>query len=116
MKKRILVVEDDVPLAEGLRMNLELEGYEPIVCRSAEHAEVGDVALQLLGIVVVVERDDVAVAVDDLVAILDAGAYGAVMASNYNRRPMAAEVLVESSGWRRIRRRQTIEDLLRWDE
>lgn len=39
MKKRILVVEDDVPLAEGLRMNLELDGYKPIVCRSAEHAE-----------------------------------------------------------------------------
>lgn len=39
MKKRILVVEDDVPLAEGLRMNLELDGYEAVVCRSAEHAE-----------------------------------------------------------------------------
>jgi len=39
VKKRILVVEDDVPLAEGLRMNLELEGYEPVVSRSAEHAE-----------------------------------------------------------------------------
>ncbi len=54
--------------------------------------------------------------VGDRLAIRDTGAYGAVMASNYNRRPMAAEVLVESSGWRRIRRRQTIEDLLRWDE
>ncbi|MFN8178198.1 MAG: response regulator transcription factor [bacterium] len=38
MKKRILVVEDDVPLAEGLRMNLELEGYEAVLVRSAEHA------------------------------------------------------------------------------
>ena len=54
MKKRILVVEDDVPLAEGLRMNLELEGYEPIVCRSAEHAEVvwreGGVSFVLLDV------------------------------------------------------------------
>ncbi len=48
----------------------------------------------------------------DLMAILDAGAYGAVMASNYNRRPMPAEVLVESGTWSVIRRRQTIDDLL----
>ena len=33
--------------------------------------------------------------VGDLIAILDAGAYGAVMASNYNRRPLPAEVLVD---------------------
>ena len=55
-------------------------------------------------------------AVGDVLAIRDTGAYGSVMASNYNRRPMAAEVLVEPDGWRRIRRRQTIDDLLRWDE
>jgi diaminopimelate decarboxylase len=48
----------------------------------------------------------------DLVAIYDAGAYGAVMASNYNRRPMPAEVLVEGGAWRVIRRRQTVHDLL----
>lgn len=52
------------------------------------------------------------VAVGDAVVIFDAGAYGSVMASNYNRRPMAAEVLVESGGWRVVRRRQTIDDLL----
>jgi len=54
--------------------------------------------------------------VGDRLVIRDTGAYGAVMASNYNRRPIAAEVLVEASGWRRVRRRQTIDDLLRWDE
>ena len=48
----------------------------------------------------------------DLFAILDAGAYGAVMASNYNRRTMPAEVLVEGTQWSVIRRRQTIDDLL----
>jgi diaminopimelate decarboxylase len=48
----------------------------------------------------------------DLFAVLDAGAYGAVMASNYNRRPMPAEVLVDGSQWSVIRRRQTIDDLL----
>jgi diaminopimelate decarboxylase len=48
----------------------------------------------------------------DLFAVLDAGAYGAVMASNYNRRTMPAEVLVDGGGWTVIRRRQTIDDLL----
>jgi len=50
--------------------------------------------------------------VGDLMAVLDAGAYGAVMASNYNRRPMPAEVLIENGNWSVIRRRQTIDDLL----
>jgi diaminopimelate decarboxylase len=50
--------------------------------------------------------------VDDLVAILDTGAYGAVMASNYNRRLLPPEVLVEGGGWRIIRRRQTLDDVL----
>jgi diaminopimelate decarboxylase len=55
------------------------------------------------------------VEVGDLVAIRDAGAYGAVMASNYNKRPIAAEVLVEDGRARLIRRRQTIDDMLQWD-
>lgn len=50
--------------------------------------------------------------VDDLVAILDTGAYGAVMASNYNRRLLAPEVLVDDGHWRMIRRRQTLDDVL----
>jgi len=54
--------------------------------------------------------------VGDLLAICDTGAYGAVMASNYNRRPMAAEVLVEHESWRVVRRRQTIDDMMQWDE
>lgn len=48
----------------------------------------------------------------DLYAVMDLGAYGFVMASNYNRRLMAAEVLVENGAARLIRRRQTIDDLL----
>ncbi len=50
--------------------------------------------------------------VGDLMAVLDAGAYGAVMASNYNRRTLPAEVLVENGKWSVIRRRQTIDDIL----
>jgi len=48
----------------------------------------------------------------DLVALLDAGAYGMAQSSNYNSRPRAAEVLVEGSSFRLIRRRETIADLL----
>jgi len=50
--------------------------------------------------------------VGDLVAIGDAGAYGSAMASNYNRRPLPPEVLVDGGGWRVIRRRQTLDDML----
>ena len=49
----------------------------------------------------------------DLVAILDAGAYGSAMSSNYNFRPRAAEVLVESGASRLVRRRESYDDLVR---
>ena len=48
----------------------------------------------------------------DLVALLDAGAYGMVQSSNYNTRPRPAEVLVEGNRARVIRRRETMADLL----
>jgi len=48
----------------------------------------------------------------DLVAVLDAGAYGMSLASNYNSRPRAAEVLVEGRRARLIRRRETVADML----
>src|SRR5437588_7105287 len=49
----------------------------------------------------------------DLLAIMSAGAYGFVMASNYNSRPLPAEVLVHGDKVRLIRERQTWEDLVR---
>ena len=49
----------------------------------------------------------------DLLAILSAGAYGFVMASNYNSRPLPAEVLVRGDKFTLIRKRQTWEDLVR---
>ena len=48
----------------------------------------------------------------DLIAIFSAGAYGMVMASNYNTRPRAAEVLVALRQSRLVRRRETYEDLV----
>jgi diaminopimelate decarboxylase len=47
------------------------------------------------------------------VAILDAGAYGAVMSSAYNARPVAAEVMVDGSNWSVIRAREGHADLWR---
>ncbi|BCX02544.1 MAG: diaminopimelate decarboxylase [Candidatus Roseilinea sp.] len=47
----------------------------------------------------------------DLLAIHHAGAYGMSMASNYNTRPRAAEVLVVDGMWKVIRRRESLEDL-----
>jgi diaminopimelate decarboxylase len=48
----------------------------------------------------------------DLVALLSAGAYGAVMSSQYNSRPRAPEVLVEGDRFTVVRRRETLEDLV----
>jgi diaminopimelate decarboxylase len=58
------------------------------------------------------DREMPALEVGDLVAIRDAGAYGSAMASNYNRRPLPAEVMVDAGEWRVIRRRQTVDDML----
>ncbi|MEW6322889.1 MAG: diaminopimelate decarboxylase [Acidobacteriota bacterium] len=56
------------------------------------------------------------VEVGDLVAIRDAGAYGAVMGSSYLRRPLPPEVLVDAGTFRVIRRRQTLDDMLRLED
>ena len=48
----------------------------------------------------------------DLLALMSAGAYGFAMASNYNTRPRAAEVLVDGAGYTIVRRRETYEDLV----
>jgi diaminopimelate decarboxylase len=50
--------------------------------------------------------------VGDLFAVLDVGAYGSAMASNYNRRLMPAEVLIANGTPTVIKRRQTIDELL----
>jgi diaminopimelate decarboxylase len=52
----------------------------------------------------------------DKLAILHAGAYGAVMGSTYNARPRPPEVLVESTLFRVVRRRETWDDLVALEE
>jgi diaminopimelate decarboxylase len=73
--------------------------------------ESGDVFTQGEG-GVVLTRELPEARVGDLLVLHDAGAYGASMSSNYNSRPLAAEVLVDGLTHRLIRRRQTVEELL----
>ncbi len=76
--------------------------------------ESGDVFTQEDG-GVVVPRELPQAQVGDLLVIHDTGAYGASMSSNYNSRPLIAEVMVDGddpASARLIRRRQTVEELL----
>ena len=73
--------------------------------------ESGDVFTQGEG-GVVLSRDLPEARVGDLLVFHDAGAYGASMSSNYNSRPLAAEVLVDGDRATLIRRRQTVAELL----
>ncbi|MDF2376516.1 MAG: diaminopimelate decarboxylase [Verrucomicrobiales bacterium] len=57
-------------------------------------------------------RELPALAQGDRIALLSAGAYGFVMASNYNSRPLPAEILVDGDEAHVIRRRQTMDDLV----
>ena len=77
--------------------------------------ESGDVFTQEEGGYVCTRRLPVA-QVGDLLVIACAGAYGFVMGSNYNSKPLAAEVLVDAGQARLIRRRQTFEDLVREEQ
>ena len=47
----------------------------------------------------------------DFLALLSAGAYGSVMGSNYNARPLAAEVLVNGKQFAAVRERQAVRDI-----
>ncbi len=73
--------------------------------------ESGDVFTQEAGGELVL-RELPAAAVGDLLVIENTGAYGSSMSSNYNSRPLCAEVLVDGDRVQRIRRRQTVEELL----
>jgi diaminopimelate decarboxylase len=61
------------------------------------------------------EREMAACAPDDLLAVMSAGAYGAVQGGTYNSRPLAPEVLVREGEWALVRPRQTVEELIGLD-
>ena len=104
----------DAGMAELMRPALydAYHGVEPVSVRPGSETQ-----YELVGPICesadVVARDRMLppLEVGDLVAIRDAGAYGSAMASNYNRHPLPAEVLVDNGQWRVIRRRQTIDDM-----
>jgi diaminopimelate decarboxylase len=74
--------------------------------------ESGDIFTQEVG-GYVRSRDLPEAGVGDYLVIGVAGAYGAVMGSNYNSKPLAAEVLVENGQAHLVRERQTFADLIR---
>ena len=74
---------------------------------AGKHCESGDVLLHHVPLP--------SVASGDLLAVLATGAYNASMASNYNRIPRPATVLVQGGQARLAQRRETDQDLLRWD-
>jgi diaminopimelate decarboxylase len=59
------------------------------------------------------DRELAVVQEGELLALLDAGAYGSVLSSNYNTRPRPAEILIDKTKVQVIRRRETTQDLLR---
>jgi diaminopimelate decarboxylase len=59
------------------------------------------------------DREILPVAPGDLLAVMSAGAYGFVMASNYNTRPRPAEVMVDGDSFYVVRERETLDDLIR---
>jgi diaminopimelate decarboxylase len=58
------------------------------------------------------DREIPALAQGEKIAVMSAGAYGFVMSSNYNSRPMLPEVLVDGDQWHLIRKRQNFDDLI----
>jgi len=113
--KRFLVV--DAAMNDLIRPSLYDAYHEivPLIRRqgSAAKAEIVDVVGPICesGDFFAHDRELPAVEEGDLLAILDAGAYGMVLASNYNTRPRAAEILVSGKSAKVIRRRERLRDL-----
>jgi len=112
--KRFLVV--DAAMNDLLRPSL-YSAYHRIapVCSHGKNVEKVDVVGPICesGDFFARDRELPVVEEGELLAILDVGAYGMVLASNYNSRPRPAEVLIDGKSVRVIRRRETVADLLR---
>jgi diaminopimelate decarboxylase len=113
--KRFLVV--DAAMNDLIRPALYGAYHEiiPVTQSSGGKAEVTDIVGPVCetGDFFARERELPIVDEGSLLAILDAGAYGMVQASNYNTRPRSAEVLVAGKTAKIIRRREKVSDLLR---
>ncbi|MGB9205546.1 MAG: diaminopimelate decarboxylase [Terriglobales bacterium] len=115
--KRFLIV--DAAMNDLLRPSLYGAYHEIVPVRRESHeTEVTDVVGPICetGDFFARDRRLPLVSEGHLLAILDVGAYGAVLGSNYNTRGRAAEVLVDGTKARLIRRRERAEDQMRMEE
>lgn len=119
-KKRFLVV--DAAMNDLIRPSLYSAYHEvvPVDCSGAElNGMSGPPVYDVVGPICETgdffarDREVPCARAGDLVAILDAGAYGMTLASNYNTRPRPAEVLVDGTAVKLVRKRETVKDLLR---
>jgi diaminopimelate decarboxylase len=114
--KRFLIV--DAAMNDLVRPSLYGAHHEIVpVSRQSHGTEITDVVGPICetGDFFARDRKLPLVSEGDLLAILDVGAYGSVLASNYNTRGRAAEVLVEGAGARLIRRRENSHDQWRME-
>ena len=112
--KRFLIV--DAAMNDLLRPSLYGAYHEIVpVSRKSRVKEISDIVGPICetGDFFARDRKLPQVSEGDLLAILDAGAYGSVLGSNYNTRGRAAEVLVDGAKARVIRRRESLQDQLR---
>jgi diaminopimelate decarboxylase len=113
-RKRFLIV--DAAMNDLLRPSLYGAYHEIVpVSRTSHETETTDVVGPICetGDFFARDRKLPVVSEGDLLAILDVGAYGSVLGSNYNTRGRAAEVLVDGAKAKVIRRRESIHDQLR---
>ena len=112
--KRFLVV--DAAMNDLIRPSLYSAYHEivPLAAKAGRELETADIVGPVCesGDFFARDRELAHVEEGELLAILDAGAYGMSLASNYNTRPRAAEVLVSGKRVRLIRRRESVDDLL----
>ncbi len=90
------------------------QGIQPVQQRDGQHFTadvVGPVCES--GDFFAKDRELPAVQPGDFLAVMSAGAYGFVMASNYNTRPRPPEVLVDGDTFYVVRTRETLDDLVR---
>jgi len=109
----------DAGMNDLIRPALYHSYHEIVPIRESPHASKKMEKIDIVGPVCesgdffALDREMPEVREGDLLAVMSAGAYGFVMASNYNSRPLPAEVLVHDSNFALIRKRQTNEDLIR---
>jgi len=118
-KKKFLVV--DAAMNDLVRPSLYRAFHEIVPVRTSDSSSPDD-PLETVDVVGPIcetgdffarDRELPSMQEGDLVALLDAGAYGMVLSSNYNTRPRPAEALVDGRSVKLIRRRETFADLVR---